>query len=215
MNPEKILNLEDESLSVVALESTASMTEDEFVEWCDEDIRAEYVDGKVIIMTPESVRDERMRWSIGTILGLFVEHYDLGEVFGPNLQIRLRPRLRRIPDLLFIPHERLHLLEEAHFEGAPDFAMEIVSPDSKERDEDDKFKEYEAYGIREYWIIAPLAKQINVYRLSDQGKYDPLLPDISGIYYSAVIPGFFVNPQWIWRQPPPKKRDILRELGIS
>lgn len=215
MNPEKILNLEDESLSIAALESVASMTEDEFVEWCDEDIRAEYVDGKVIIMTPESVRDERMRWSIGTILGLFVEHHDLGEVFGPNLQIRLRPRLRRIPDLLFICHERLHLLEEAHLEGAPDFAMEIVSPDSKERDEDDKFKEYEAFGIREYWIIAPLAKQINVYRLTDQGKYEPLLPDVSGIYHSAVIPGFFVNPQWIWQQPPPKKRDILRELGIS
>ena len=214
MNPEEILNLEDESLSIAALESTASMTEDEFVEWCDEDIRAEYVDGKVIIMTPESVRDERMRWSIGTIWGLFVEHHDLGEIFGPNLQIRLRPRLRRIPDLLFISHERLHLLEEAHFEGAPDFAMEIVSPDSKERDEDDKFKEYEAYGIREYWIIAPLSKRIDVYHLSDQGKYEPLLPDASDIYHSAVIPGFFVNPQWIWRQPPPKKRDILRELGI-
>ena len=54
MNPEEILNLEDESLSIAALESIASMTEEEFVEWCDEDIRAEYVDGKVIIMPPES-----------------------------------------------------------------------------------------------------------------------------------------------------------------
>ena len=215
MDPKETLNLEDESLSITSLESIASMTEDEFVEWCDEDIRAEYVDGKVIIMTPESVRDERMRWSIGTILGLFVEHHDLGEVFGPNLQIRLRPRLRRIPDLLFISHERLHLLEEAHFEGAPELAMEIVSSDSQERDEDDKYKEYEAFGIREYWIIAPLAERIDVYHLSEQRKYEPLLPDASGVYRSAVIPGFFVNPQWIWHQPPPKKRDILRELGVS
>lgn len=125
------------------------MTEDEFVEWCDEDIRAEYVDGKVIIMTPESVR------------------------------------------------------------------MEVVSSDSQERTEDDKYKEYEAFGIREYWIITPLAKRIDAYRLSDQRKYEPLPPDASGVYHSAVIPGFFVNPQWIWCQFPPKKRDILRELGIS
>ena len=215
MNPKEILNLEDESLSIASLESIASMTEDEFVEWCDEDIRAEYVDGKVIIMTPESVRDERVRWSIGSILRDFVEHHDLGEVFGPNLQIRLRPRLRRIPDLLFISRQRQHLLEEAHFEGAPDLAMEIVSPDSQERDEDDKYKEYETFGIREYWIIAPLAKRIDVYHLSDHGKYEPLLPAASGVYRSAVVPGFFVNPQWIWHQPPPKKRDILRELGIS
>ena len=162
-------------LSIAALKSAASMTEAEFVEWCDADIRAEYVDGKVIIMTPESVRDERMRWNIGSILRDFVEHYDLGEVFGPNLQIRLRPRLRRIPDLLFIARQRLHLLEEAHLEGAPDLAMEIVSPDSRERDEDNKFKEYEAYGIREYWIIAPLAKQIHVYRLSDQAEYETVV----------------------------------------
>ncbi len=54
MNPKEILKLEDEFLSIASLESIASMTEDEFVEWCDEDIRAEYVDGKVIIMTPES-----------------------------------------------------------------------------------------------------------------------------------------------------------------
>ena len=215
MSPEEILNLEDESHSIAALKSIASMTEDEFVEWCDEDIRAEYVDGKVIIMTPESVGDERVRWFIGTILGLFVEHHDLGEVFGPNLQIRLRPRLRRIPDLLFISHERLHLLEEAPFEGAPDLAMEIVSQDSKERDEDDKYKEYETCGIREYWIIAPLSKRIDVYHLSDRGEYEPLLPDASSVYRSTVIPGFFVNPQWIWRQPPPRKRDILHELGIS
>jgi len=51
MNPEEIRNLEDESLSIAALESTASMTEDEFVEWCDEDIRAEYVDGKGLVST--------------------------------------------------------------------------------------------------------------------------------------------------------------------
>lgn len=66
-----------------------------------------------------------------------------------------------------------------------------------------------------YWIIAPLVKQINAYRLSDPGKYEPLPADASGVYRSAVIPGFCVNPQWIWHQPPPKKCDILRELGIS
>jgi len=51
MNPKEILNLEDESLSIASLESIASMTEDEFVEWCDEDIRAEYVDGMDLVST--------------------------------------------------------------------------------------------------------------------------------------------------------------------
>ena len=200
-------------LSIASLESLDQMTEEEFVQWCDEDVRAEYVDGKVIIMTPESTRDERARWSIGGVLRDFVEYHDLGEVFGPNLQIRLRPRLRRIPDLLFISKAQLHLLQEAHFEGAPDLAMEIVSPDSQERDKQDKYQEYEAFGIREYWIIAPLTRQIDVYHLTDQGKYELLLPE-SGVYHSRAIPGFFLNPQWLWGDPRPKKLDILRELGL-
>jgi Uma2 family endonuclease len=200
--------------SIAAVESLGQMTEDEFVEWCDEDIRAEYVDGKVIIMSPESVRDERFRWFIGRVLADFVEEHDLGEVFGPNLQMRLRPRLRRIPDLLFISKDRLNLLDEAHFEGAPDLAMEFVSHDSKERDEEDKYGEYEAYGIREYWLVAGLEKRVEAYSLTEAGQYEPILPDESGVYQSAVIPGFFLNPEWLWRQPLPKKREILRELGL-
>ena len=99
-------DLADKSLSIATVKSLDGMTETEFVAWCDEDVRAEYVDGKVITMSPESVNDERLRWFIGTILQIFVESHDLGEIFGPNLQIRLRPRLRRIPDLLFISQAR-------------------------------------------------------------------------------------------------------------
>ncbi|MCZ6678404.1 MAG: Uma2 family endonuclease [Candidatus Poribacteria bacterium] len=208
-----IPDMKDGVLSIATLKSLDSMTEEEFVQWCDEDVRAEYVYGKVIVMSPESVRDERMRWFIGSLLRDFVEYYDLGEIFGPNLQIRLQSRLRRIPDLMFIAREHLHQLRESHFEGAPDLAMEIVSSDSRERDEQDKYQEYEAFGIREYWIIAPLTEQIDVYRLTDHGTYEPLLP-ASGVYHSTVIPGFFLNSQWLRQQPPPKKRNILREFGI-
>lgn len=189
------------------------MTETEFVAWCDEDVRAEYVDGKVITMSPESVNDERLRWFIGTILQILVESHDLGEIFGPNLQIRLRPRLRRIPDLLFISQARLHLLEETHFEGAPDLAIEIVSPKSQARDEQDKYWEYEAAGIREYWGIAPLKKRVDLYRLTAEGKYESS-PLKSGVYRSTVIPGFFLRPEWLWGQSLPRKRDILIELGL-
>ena len=205
--------LTDKSLSIATAKSLDRMTETEFVAWCDEDVRAEYVDGKVIIMSPESVNDERLRWFIGTILQIFVESHGLGEIFGPNLQIRLRPRLRRIPGLLFISRARLHLLKETHFEGAPDLAIEIVSPKSRERDEQDKYQEYEAAGIHEYWVIAPLEKRVDLFRLTAEGKYEPS-PLEDSVHHSTVIPGFFLKPEWLWHQPTPKKRDILIELGL-
>jgi hypothetical protein len=55
--------------------------------------------------------------------------------------------------------------------------------------------------------------RIDVYHLTEQGKYERL-PFESGVYRSRVIPGFFLNPQWLWGEPRPKKLNILRELGL-
>jgi Uma2 family endonuclease len=78
--------------------------------------------------------------------------------------------------------------------------MEIISYDSQERDRQEKYQEYQAAGVREYWLIAPLTQRIDVYCLITEGRYEPLTPE-SGGYRSAVIPGFFINPQWLWGRP--------------
>jgi len=131
------------------------MTEEEFEAWCDEDVRAEYVDGEVIVHTPASTRHNDVMWFLGTLLNLFASHHDLGRVLGPELQVRLRPGLRRVPDLFFVAKARADIIHEKHIEGAPDLVIEIVSPDSVVRDWREKYFEYEAAGIREYWVIDP------------------------------------------------------------
>ncbi|MBI2875267.1 MAG: Uma2 family endonuclease [Candidatus Tectomicrobia bacterium] len=190
------------------------MTEEEFVACCrDEDVKAEFVDGRVIIVPPESRRDEAIRWFVGTVLHIFVEHHHLGEVYGPNLTARLRVGLRRVPDLLFISHDRLSLLRESHLEGAPDLTLEIVSPDSAARDWHDKYLEYEAAGVREYWVIDPQVQRMDVYQLNETGRYEAL-PQEEGVYRSAAVPGFWLRPDWLWQEPLPGTLEILRELGV-
>lgn len=190
------------------------MTEEEFVAgYRDEDVKAEFVDGRVIIVPPESRQDEKIRWFVGKVLGIFIECHNLGEVYGPNLTARLRVGLRRVPDLLFVSSDRLPLLQENHIEGAPDLAMEIVSPDSAARDWHDKYLEYEATGVREYWVIDPRVRRVDVYHLNDAGRYEAL-PLEEGIYRSRVVPGFWLRPDWLWQEPLPGTLDILRELGL-
>jgi Uma2 family endonuclease len=188
------------------------MTEEEFVAWCDEDTRAEFVDGEVILLSPESLVDERLRWFVGPVLGIFVKHHGLGEVFGPNLQTRLRVELRRIPDLIFVAKENAHRLQKNHLEGAPDLAMEIVSPDSVARDYREKYLEYERAGVREYWVINPQVKQIDVYCL-EKGRFVAQKKK-RGVYHSKVVKGFYLRPQWLWQQPLPAVLDILKELEV-
>jgi Uma2 family endonuclease len=190
------------------------MTEDEFVAWCDEDVRAEWVDGEVIEMSPASTRHNRLFVFLVRLLKDFAERRDLGDVFGPELLIRFSGlRQCRLPDLMFVSKDRLHLLHATHFEGAPDLVMEIVSVESTERDWQQKYVDYQAVGVHEYWVIDPLQKRLGAYALDAAGTYREI-PETEGRVSSAVIPGFFLKSEWLWQEHLPAALDALREMGI-
>jgi len=189
------------------------MSEEEFVAWCDDKTRAEWVDGKVVIMSPSSVeQDELNRW-IGSILGEFLAHHDLGKVMGPNVTARFATqRRRRVPDICVVLKHRLNLVMKNHIEGAPDLIMEIVAPESQTRDRREKFNEYEKAGVREYWIIDQAAEQVEVYTLK-RGKYTEVVHE-KDIWRSLLLAGFYLRGSWLWRKPLPRYAPVLKELGI-
>lgn len=188
------------------------MTEAEFEAWCDEDVKAEWIEGEVIVHSPATLKHVLIAGWLIRVVGLFVEHHDLGVVLGPELQIRL-PGRRRVPDLIFIAKERLGALRNTYLEGSPDLAVEIVSADSVERDWREKYLEYEAHGVGEYWIIDPLSEQFRAYHLGQDNRY-LTLPEEDGVIRSRVMAGFWLRPAWLWAESLPKPLEILRELGV-
>ena len=62
-------------------------------------------------------------------------------------------------------------LDEQGCVGAPDLAVEILSPGNSRREMRDKYQLYEEAGIREYWIVNPQEKVVLVYVLNEQGVY--------------------------------------------
>lgn len=74
--------------------------------------------------------------------------------------------------------------------------------------------EYEAAGVREYWLIDPDRQQAEFYRLGDNGRYQTVTPEDSGIYRSEVIPGFWLKVEWLFRDPPLAAIACLKDLGI-
>ena len=147
-----------------------------------------------------------------TLMRMFVEHHDSGRVLGPEFQVRLGARRRRrVPDVLFVARARLEILRPNHLEGAPDLAMEIVSPDSVARDWREKYLDYQAAGVREYWVIDPLSRNVEAYSLAE-GAYRRI-EEADGRIASLVLPGFYLKPAWLWQEPLPKVRDVLQELG--
>jgi len=89
--------------------------------------------------------------------------------------------------------------------GAPDLIIEILSPSTSKKDLNEKFQLYEKHGVKEYWIVDPGNKYIQVFHLLTEdkkvGKYDEgtLVPpanwreDKNTIAESVVLEGFKVD----------------------
>jgi Uma2 family endonuclease len=187
------------------------LSEDEFVTWCDEDARAEWVDGEVIVMSPASWVHARLSRLLIGLLGDYVETKKLGEVVGTEFTVRLNSKLRRIPDVLFIANDRLPNLRPKHLEGPPNLIIEVVSDDSVDRDWRAKYHEYEASSVDEYWIVDPIYQRLEAYAVGDDKTYHRMVPR-DGKLASGVVPGFYLRPEWLWQQPLPGVRELLREL---
>lgn len=191
------------------------MSEEQFVRWCDEDIKAEWIHGQVIVIPPATFEHDGVQGWLRNLLGMYVERKSLGIVLGPQFMIRLaKTRSLRVPDLLFIDKSRRHLIRPTHLEGPPDLILEIVSPDSESRDWREKYLEYQAAGVREYWVIDPMSKHVEAYALR-RGKSYARIPEEKDTIASTVVRGWYLKPAWLWKAKRPSVLDILAELGVK
>lgn len=83
--------------------------------------------------------------------------------------------------------------------GAPDLVSEILSPSTSKKDLNEKFKLYERSGVREYWVVDPGNRSIEVWRLGTDGRYDSgdlreKWRDWSPIA-SHILEGFSIDPE--------------------
>jgi len=200
-------------------ETKAPASLDQFLTHLDEDDWTEWVQGKVITLSPASSRHQDLILFLSHLLDLFVKRHKLGWVtIAPFLMVLRDQDRAREPDLLFVRREHVDRIRDSYLEGPADLVVEVVSPDSFSRDRGEKFVEYEEAGIPEYWLLDPQRKQADFYRLhpSDEGpdRYHPVTPDADGFLHSQVLEGFRLRPEWLWKDSQPEFLDVARELGI-
>jgi len=188
------------------------MSEREFVDWCTPGTWAEWVDGEVILMSPVRFRNAELAAFLLHLLREFVDELELGTVVTEPFQVRFgRMKRRRSPDVFYISNARRRQIREYHLEGPADLIIEVVSPWTQSVDRRDKFFEYQSAGVKEYWIVDPQSQTVEVYALGRSRRYS-LVEDESGLVRSKVLAGFFVRPQWLWRDPLPKVSPLVRTM---
>ncbi len=188
------------------------MSYQEYLEWANEDVLAEWVDGEVIVHMPPKKLHQMLVGFLHYVIGLFVTVFDLGEVHIAPFEVRLNPDgPSREPDLLFLSKTNLDRLTAERLIGPPDLIVEIISDDSVQRDRVTKFDEYEAAGVPEYSVPdnRPERARAWFYQRDASGRYCSVLPGDDGVYHSAVLPGFALRVDWLWQE----QLDVLNALA--
>ncbi len=189
------------------------ITFDEYLDLEIEGAHLEWIDGKVIGFMANNLQHQEIGSFLEMLMRLYAEVNNLGRIVRGGFAMKLEPQRRgREPDLIFVSKKRINLLKRKYLDGAADIAVEIVSPESIERDNEIKFGEYEKAGIKEYWLIDPQENRAEFYRLNAEGFYR-LVETSDGIFRSDVLPGFFLRVEWLWRENLPTIA-ALKELNL-
>jgi Uma2 family endonuclease len=185
-------------------------TFDDFCEMVREDQKADLIDGVIYRASPENTDDNKLFVWLLTIMNLFARRSKLGQIFGSRVALRLATKHGPEPDIAFVRTQNLDRVERGGVQGPADLAMEIVSPDSVERDYYLKRELYEQYGIPEYWIIDEMDQSVTLLRVK-QGKYREVRPK-KGALHSEILTGFWLRPDWLWQEPLPDEIGTLEQI---
>ncbi|MFC1464697.1 MAG: Uma2 family endonuclease [Candidatus Brachytrichaceae bacterium NZ_4S206] len=192
------------------------MSFDEFLAWNPEGGLTEWVNGEAVQYMPATSTHQRVIQFLVQLIGYFVQIHQLGKLFTGPYAMRLPGGNAREPDVFFVSNARLTNAGEAFLDGPADLVIEVVSDDSVSRDRVEKFDEYEAAGIPEYWVIDPRPhrKRADFFVRNTEGRYQQA-PAIDGVYRSATLPGFWLKADWLWEENPDAPAALAAIVGAE
>ncbi len=152
--------------------------------------RYEILEGQLVVSPSPSINHLLV---VTALHGRLLRHVDddqLGLVTASPADVKRSEYEVVVPDLFFVRKARLKIIRrgEQTILEPPDLAVEVVSPASSRRDRAQKFVFYAGFGVPEYWIVDPVQRTFDAFRLRD-GGYEPL-PVEHGVFRSEAVEGF-------------------------
>lgn len=167
------------------------VTADELLYMPHGEFRYELVKGELKKMSPtggeHGVTVIRLSWP----LAQYVQLNQLGLVCGAETGFKIAsdPDTVRAPDVAFVSHDRIPVtgIPRGFWPGAPDLAVEVVSPGDTVYEVDEKVEEWLAAGARAVWLVNPKRRTVTVHRASGESA---ALREHDNLDGEDVVPGF-------------------------
>ncbi len=181
---------------------TRIWTDDELMALDSKDGRKhELWHGRIVTMSPAGAGHGDVIMRLAAVLAAHVYEHRLGLVYDGQTGFRLSVDFCFCPDLSFVSHERAKLIlpvREKLFHGAPDLAVEVLSPSDSITKTEEKLNRLLAHGTRLAWMVDLKHKSVRIYREPEEFE---LLGEGRHLSGNAVLPGFrfaiarlFVDP---------------------
>ncbi|MEX2213574.1 MAG: Uma2 family endonuclease [Phycisphaeraceae bacterium] len=150
--------------------------------------RCELIRGNLIMMSPAGYQHGGIIGNIHGLLWTYVRKHGLGVVLGAEtgFLLDLNPDTVRAPDVAFIRKDRLPPSDDVKFfRGAPDLAVEVLSPEDRAGEVMKKIGDWLSGGAASVWIVNPKKRIITAYhadqttvtyRAGETLKDDPAVP---------------------------------------
>src|SRR5437879_12898416 len=138
-------------------------------------------------MSPGMLPHNLIRDKLLFVLMSFLQDRKLGTVVSEQA-FQLSERTVRVPDVAFV-HAGRRLATDRPIEGAPDLAVEVVSPTNTPREIDQRISDYFAAGCQRVWVAYPEDREVYIPGLAGvtRRRADELLED------AELLPGFSVK----------------------
>ena len=156
------------------------------------DEKAEFINGVVVYHSPASLRHLLARKHIAQLLSLYATRHDRGLVLDEKALCAFS-RNDYEPDVVFFskPRAQAFTHDQSEF-PVPDLVVEVLSPSTQANDRGVKFDDYERSGVREYWLVDPERKVVEVYHV-ESGRFVLRADRGSERLESRVLDGFQVE----------------------
>ena len=172
-------------------QETRAISADELLHMPDDGYKYELVAGRLRKMTPAGSLHGVVGMRLAIALGAYVDDQHLGVLFAADTGFKLasNPDTVRAPDIAFVARERIPAggIPTAYWPGAPDLAVEVLSPTDVRSEVDEKIDEYLRSGVRLVWFVNPFERRVTVHR---PGKEPLVLEEHDSVDGRDVLPGF-------------------------
>jgi len=157
------------------------------------------IEGDLVMWPAPDTFHQSIAGRIYSLILQFLEKNPIGEVFIAPLDVFLSDVNVYQPDVIFISKQRRSIISEHGIEGAPDLAIEVLSPGTARFDKGSKRKIYARAGVKELWLIDPEARLVHVYQLGRNAETPAATYDEKAVFKSPLLLGLRIKATAIFK----------------